>query len=59
MNSGALLAGMQSGVCWVPSKIKREEVPVVVPWVKNSTCLCEVAGSIPGLAQWLKDPELL
>ena len=34
-------------------------VPVVVQWLMNPTRYREVAGLIPGLAQWVKDPELL
>ena len=33
-------------------------VPVVVQWLTNLTRNLEVAGSIPALAQWVKDPVL-
>ena len=34
-------------------------VPLVAQWVTNPTRNREVEGSIPGLAQWVKDLALL
>ena len=40
------------------TKSKNAGVPVVAQWVTHPTSIHKDAGSIPGLARWVKNPAL-
>ena len=58
-NRFSLASFPSEGEFKVGFKVKVSGVPIVAQWLTNPTRNCEVACSIPGLAQWVKDPALL
>ena len=51
---GEISTRLSCGRAWVLKKLNIG-VPIVAQWLTNPTRNHKVAGSIPGLAQWVKD----
>ena len=58
----SLVWELRSHIKPLPAVVKKQTnmgVPFLAQWLVNLARNQEVAGSIPGLAQWIGDPELL
>ena len=41
------------------NQLGHSQIPIMTQWLTNPTRNHKVAGSIPGVAQWVKDPVLM
>ena len=57
-SEGFINAMLNDSICKLFSRLVCWGVPIVDQWLVNLTSIHEDVGSIPGLAQWVKDPVL-